>query len=141
MANWLVKTEPDTYGYDDLDRLGKDRWNGVRNWTALRHISNMAPGDLIFIYHTGKEKAIVGLGEVVSQPYPDPEAEDRRYLVFDLIPKRRFDRAVPLSQIKRMSEFNGWELVRQPRLSVMPVSDEYRKLINNLAEEFKFARR
>lgn len=139
MANWLVKTEPDTYGYDDLERLGKDRWNGVRNWTAIKHISKMAPGDSVFIYHTGKEKAIVGLGEVVSYPYPDPEAEDRRYLVFDLIPRRRFDKAVPLAQIKRIPEFAGWELVRQPRLSVMPVSEEHRKLIANLAGELEFA--
>lgn len=135
MAYWLAKTEPESYSYDDLERLGRDRWNGVKNFTALKHINNMKPGDLIFIYHTGKEKAIVGVAEVVSQPYPDPTETDKRFIVADVEPRYRLDRPVSLAEIKQNPVFDEWELVRQSRLSVMPVTTEYWSLVHSIAKE------
>ncbi|GBG57681.1 hypothetical protein SPFL3102_00982 [Sporomusaceae bacterium FL31] len=135
MAYWLAKTEPESYSYDDLERLGRDGWNGVRNFTALKHISNMKPGDLVFVYHTGKEKAIVGVAGVVSQPYPDPTETDKRFIVADVEPRYRLDRPVSLKEIKQNPVFDEWELVRQSRLSVMPVTPEHWSLIHALAKE------
>ncbi|KYZ78233.1 ubiquinol-cytochrome C reductase [Anaerosporomusa subterranea] len=130
MAYWLAKTEPDTFSYADLERLGKDRWNGVRNFVALRHMRQMQPGDMVFIYHTGKEKAIVGIAEVVSLPYPDPESDDSRFIVVEFIPKRWLTRPVTLKEIKTSQAFADWELVTQSRLSVMPVSvDNWQKIL------------
>lgn len=119
MAFWLLKTEPEEYGYADLAAAGRDRWDGVRNPTALRHLRAMAPGDRAFIYHSGKQRAVVGVAEVVSAPYPDPA--DPRLAVVDLEPRGRLARPVTLAAIKADPAFAGWELVRLPRLSVMPV--------------------
>jgi predicted RNA-binding protein with PUA-like domain len=125
MQLWLVKTEPEEFGYADLERNGRERWNGVRNWRAIQNIRRMQPGDPVFIYHTGKEKAIVGTAQVASAPYPDPEANDPRLLVVDVEPRGRLARPVTLRQIKQDPCFGQWELVRLPRLSVMPVRPEY----------------
>lgn len=125
MAYWLAKTEPDTFSYTDLERLGRDRWNGVRNFTALRHMRQMQPGDQVFIYHTGREKAIVGIAEVISHSYPDPESDDSRFIVVDFMPTQALPRPVSLKEIKTSQEFNDWELVTQSRLSVMPVTAEH----------------
>lgn len=125
MAFWLLKTEPEEYGYADLVAAGRDRWDGVKNPTALKHLRAMVPGDQAFIYHTGKERAVVGLAEVVSHPYPDPEAGDPRLVVVDVVPRGRLAQPVPLAAIKADPAFAGWELVRIPRLSVMPVSPEH----------------
>ncbi|QJW45805.1 EVE domain-containing protein [bacterium BFN5] len=135
MAYWLAKTEPESYSYEDLERLGRDPWNGVKNFTALKHISNMRPGDLVFIYHTGKEKAIVGVAEVVSQPYPDPTETDKRFIATDVEPRYRLDRPISLKEIKQNPVFDEWELVRQSRLSVMPVTAEHWSLVHSLAKE------
>ncbi len=125
MQYWLVKTEPQEYAYADLEQRGRDRWNGVRNWRAVQNIRRMQPGDAVFIYHSGKEKAIVGTARVASPPYPDPEAGDPRLLVVDVEPQGRLARPVTLRQIKGDPFFSEWELVRLPRLSVMPVRPEY----------------
>lgn len=133
MAYWLAKTEPESFSYGDLQKLGRDRWNGVKNFTALKHMGNMKPGDLIFIYHTGKEKAIVGVAEVVSAPYPDPDETDSRFIVVDVEPRYLLKRPVTLKEIKTESIFEHWELVRQSRLSVMPVTQEHWQLIHTMA--------
>lgn len=135
MAYWLAKTEPESYSYNDLERLGRDSWNGVKNFTALKHLNNMNPGDLIFIYHTGKEKAIVGVAEVVSQPYPDPTETDKRFIVADVEPRYRLNRPVSLAEIKQNPVFGEWELVRQSRLSVMPVTPAHWSLVHSIAKE------
>lgn len=134
MAYWLAKTEPESFSYSDLERLGRDRWNGVKNFAALKHISNMTPGDQIFIYHTGKEKAIVGVAEIVSTAYPDPDETDERLIVADVEPRYRLSRPVTLKEIKQRSVFQNWELVRQSRLSVMPVTPEHWELILQAAK-------
>lgn len=118
---WLLKTEPSDYSYDDLEREGGAVWDGVANNLALKHMRHVRPGDRAFLYHTGKERAIVGIAEITSEPYPDPERDDDRLVVFEVKPIRRLDGPVALSRIKDDAEFEGWELVRMPRLSVMPV--------------------
>ncbi len=135
MAYWLAKTEPESYSYADLQQIGRDRWNGVKNFTALKHIKNMSPGDLIFIYHTGKEKAIVGVAEIVSLPYPDPAETDSRLIVVDVEPRYPLNRPVTLKEIKAAAIFQQWELVRQSRLSVMPVTEEHWQLIHSMAQK------
>jgi len=134
MAYWLAKTEPESYSYADLERLGRDRWNGVKNFAALKHIGTMEPGDLVFIYHTGKEKAIVGVAEVVSSAYPDPTETDERFIVIDIEPRYRLDRPVTLKEIKLNTVFQEWALVRQSRLSVMPVTQEHWLLIHSFSK-------
>ncbi len=124
MSHWLMKTEPDEFSYDDLERRGREPWNGVRNATALRHMRQMRPGDTFLFYHTGNVKAIVGVGTVVTEPYPDVTAGDPKYVVVDTAPAYRFSTPVTLAQVKADPRFAQWELVRQSRLSVMPVSDE-----------------
>lgn len=123
MARWLVKTEPDEYSFEDLQRAGRDVWDGVRNHAALKHMRSMKLGDEVLVYHTGKERAIVGLARVVREAYPDPEADDEKWIVVDLEATRPLARPVTLAEIKADPAFAGWELVRISRLSVMPVPD------------------
>lgn len=125
MAYWLLKTEPEEFSFADLMRKGREPWNGVRNPTALKHMRAMKPGDLAFIYHTGKERQIVGVGRVVSEPYPDSTAGDPRIVLVDVAPEFPLPSPVSLSTIKGDPQFGDWELVRQSRLSVMPVSPEH----------------
>jgi predicted RNA-binding protein with PUA-like domain len=122
MAYWLLKTEPSTYSYSDLERDKKATWDGVTNPVALKNIRSMARGDRAFIYHTGDEKCIVGIAEIVSDPYPDPKARDARIVVVDLAPKERLTTTVSLAAVKARKEFSDFALVRIARLSVMPVS-------------------
>jgi len=133
MAYWLCKTEPEEYGYEDLERAGTDVWDGVRNPTALKHMRSMQPGDQVLIYHSGRSREIVGLAEVVAPPRPDPDAGDARIVVVDMRAVRRLPRPVTLAEIKARPEFAGWELVRIPRLSVMPVSEAHWRLLLDLA--------
>ncbi len=123
MAYWLVKTEPQVFSWDDLVRLGRDHWDGVRNWAALRHIAAMRPGDLALFYHTGDERQAVGVCRVVSAPYPEPGQDNPKIVVVDVEPAYRFEHPVTLAAIKADPAFSQWELVRQSRLSVMPVPE------------------
>ena len=120
-AYWLLKTEPNDYSYDDLVREGRVVWDGVRNPVAQKHVRAVEPGDQAFVYHTGKEKAVVGIARVESSAYPDPEGR-AELAVFQISPLDRLRRPVTLAEIKASREFDDWELVRIPRLSVMPVS-------------------
>lgn len=121
MANWLLKTEPTGYSWGDLERDGGTSWDGVKNNAALKHMRQMRTGDRAFIYHTGKEKALVGVARVTSDPYPDPELDDPKLVVFDLEPERPLARPVKLADVKADPAFADFALVRLPRLSVMPV--------------------
>lgn len=121
---WLLKTEPSTYSYADLEREGKAVWDGVSNPVALKHLRAMAVGDQCFVYHTGDEKRIVGVARVTQSAYPDPKVNDPRLVVVDLAPVERVTRPVALAEVKADSRFADWELVRIGRLSVMPVSAE-----------------
>lgn len=125
MANhWLCKQEPSTY---NLDRLEKDRttaWDEVHNNLALKHIRSMKKGDLAFFYHSGDEKQIVGIMQIISNPYPNPKEKDDRYVVVDVKFKKRLARPVTLAEIKGHKMFADWELLRISRLSVMPVTNK-----------------
>jgi predicted RNA-binding protein with PUA-like domain len=133
MANyWIVKTEPSTYSYDDLERQKKAVWDGVKNNLALKHLRQMKPGDGVLVYHTGDEKAVVGVAEVTSQAYPDPKQKDPKLAVVDLKADGRLPQPVPLAEIKKDRAFADLGLVRMGRLSVMPASPEQFKRLLNL---------
>lgn len=121
---WLLKTEPNTYSFDDLERDGSTTWDGVANNTALIHLRAMKSGDLALIYHTGDERRAVGIAEITSAPYPDPKADNPKLVVVDLRPIERLTNPVTLAEIKSDPFFADFVLVRQARLSVMPVSAE-----------------
>ena len=121
---WLLKTEPEHYSYADLERDGATIWDGVANNTALMHIRTMQPGDLALIYHTGDQRQSVGLAEITSAPYPDPQAGDPKLVVVDLRPLRRLPQPVTLAAVKADPTFADFALVRQGRLSVVPVTPE-----------------
>jgi len=119
---WLLKTEPGEYSYDDLEREKRGRWDGVTNPVALRNLRAMKAGDRVLVYHTGDEKAAVGLSEVVGEAYPDPKAKAERLVVVDVEPRGRLARPVTLAEMKAMAEFAESPLVRQGRLSVVPLT-------------------
>ena len=119
---WLLKTEPGEYAYDDLEDEKRGRWDGVSNPAALRNLRAMKKGDRVLVYHTGDEKAVVGTAEVVREAYPDPNARNERLVVVDLEPRGRLARPVALAEIKAMAEFAESPLVRQGRLSVVPIT-------------------
>src|SRR3989441_13165807 len=119
---WIVKTEPSTYSYDDLARQKTAVWDGVKNNLALKHLRQMKPGDRVLVYHTGDEKAVVGVAEVTSEAYPDAKQQDPKLAVVDLRAGERLPRAVPLTEIKKDRAFADLALVRIGRLSVMRAS-------------------
>ena len=122
-AKWLLKSDPEHYSFSDLARDGKTVWDGISNNLALKHLRNVRRGDRIIVYHTGDERAAVGLAEAASDPYPDPQKKDARLVVIDLQAKQRFASPVTLDEIKKTAGLKGFDLVRLPRLSVMPVTD------------------
>jgi predicted RNA-binding protein with PUA-like domain len=124
MAAWLLKTEPGTYAFSDLVRDGRTRWEGVTNPVALRNLRTAKVGDAVVLYHTGDEKAAVGLGRVARAAYPDPDQDDERRLVIDLAAGRALARPVTLATLKETPAFSESPLVRQGRLSVVPLTDE-----------------
>ncbi|HEY0073213.1 MAG TPA: EVE domain-containing protein [Abditibacteriaceae bacterium] len=135
MKIWLLKTEPSVYSYDDLERDGKTMWDGVTNNTALKNIRAIEKGDLAIIYHTGDEKAAVGVAEVSRGYYVNPELEDSKLAVCDVKAKERLKKPVTLAQIKAHPDLQDWDLVRQGRLSVVPVSDSQWTILQKLAAE------
>jgi len=135
MAYWLLKTEPTVYSYANLEKDKKTVWDGVSNNLALKNIRSMHKGDLVLIYHTGDEKALAGIAEVVSDPYPDPKQKDSKLAVIEVKPKEKLARSVTLSEIKAQSQLKDFELVRLPRLSVMPVSEAVWKQLLEMAKK------
>jgi predicted RNA-binding protein with PUA-like domain len=122
MAHWLLKTEPSTYSFDDLELEKKAVWDGVSNSLALKHIRDMKKGDSAFVYHSGEQKSIVGIAEIVSDPYPDPKQKDPKLAVMEIKFAERLKQPVTLAAIKERKEFGDFALVRMSRLSVMPVT-------------------
>jgi predicted RNA-binding protein with PUA-like domain len=121
---WLFKTEPSAYSYADLEsRREGDVWDGVTNALALKHLREVRKGDRVLIYHTGGEKAIVGVAEVTRSAYPDPKGDDPKIVVVDVKARRRLRRPVPLAELKKVPKYAEFPLVRMPRLSVMPVPE------------------
>jgi predicted RNA-binding protein with PUA-like domain len=123
MAQWLVKEEPDHYGYEALERDGTTSWSGVRNPLAQKHLRSIRKGDRVFYYHTGKEKAVVATAKAASDAYPDAADPSGKLYAVDIVPDRRLPRPVTLAEIKADASFASFPLVRMARLSVMPVTD------------------
>ncbi len=123
MSYFLAKSEPGTYSIDDLERDGHTTWDGVTNPQAVRAIKDMHPGDIVFIYHSGKETAVVGTARVASEPRPDPK--NPRSAVVDIEYSGRVTPPVTLAEIKGSQQFEDWALVRQSRLSTMLVPDSF----------------
>jgi predicted RNA-binding protein with PUA-like domain len=123
MPNWLFKEEPDHYSFADLQREGSALWDGVTNALAQQHLRQVRRGDRVLYYHTGKEKAVVGEMVAAADPTPDPAADDPRLVAVRVRAVRPWPRRVTLAQVKADAQLAGWDLVRLPRLSVLPVTD------------------
>ncbi len=134
-GGWLFKEEPTHYNFADLERDGATLWDGVDNNQARLYLRAVKPGDRVLYYHTGSEKAVVGEMEVVTGPRPDPQAADPKAVVVEVRAVRRLQSPVTLARIKREPELADWLLVRNSRLSVMPVSAEQWQRIEDLAAE------
>jgi predicted RNA-binding protein with PUA-like domain len=135
MALWLFKEEPDSYSFAALQKDGSTVWSGVTNALAQKHLRAVKKGDRILFYHTGDEKAVVGVMEAAADPTPDPQDETGKRVVVTVKPVKKLKKPVPLSAIKAEKAFAGWELVRVPRLSVMPVGGEQWKKIETMSEK------
>jgi predicted RNA-binding protein with PUA-like domain len=131
---WILKTDTDTYPFDQLVHDRRTVWDGVSNALALKHIRSMAKGDQVFIYHSGDDKALVGLARVVSDPYPDPKTKDPKLYVVDLEAGDRLPRPVTLAEVKADPAFADLGLVRMSRLSVIPVPAEQWKRLLEMAK-------
>ena len=130
---FLVKTEPSTYSFADLQREKRAVWDGVSNPVALKHLASMRKGDTVIVYHTGDQKQAVGLATTVSDPYPDPKLKDPKRPVIDLFAERLLPRPVTLAQVKADAVLKGNDLARLPRLSVIPFSEPQLKRLLQLA--------
>jgi predicted RNA-binding protein with PUA-like domain len=120
---WLLKTEPDEFSFDDLLKRGVEPWDGISNSFALRNLTQVQVGEPCVIYHTGKERQAVGLASVVRTAYPDPNKSDPKLVVIDVKAGARLEQPVPLGVLKANPAFADSLLVRQGRLSVVPLSD------------------
>ena len=121
---FLVKEEPDHYSFDQFVKDGRTTWEGVRNPVAQKNLRSMRKGDLVFYYHTGKEKAVVGIAKAAGDGYPDPKDKTGRAYVVDLVPVKKLSAPVTLAAVKADSRFADFALTRIPRLSVMPVTEQ-----------------
>jgi predicted RNA-binding protein with PUA-like domain len=135
MAYWLFKEEPTHYSFADLERDGKTIWSGVNNNLARQHLRKVRGGDRILYYHTGKEKAIIGEMRALGEARPDPKGKDQGAVVIEVQPLQRLKNPVPLQRIKSDPQLANWELVRLPRLSVMPVTEEQWRRVEELSKE------
>ena len=133
MAHWLVKEEPEHYAYHQLEEDRQTVWAGVRNPLAQKHLRSIRKGDRIFYYHTGKEKAVVGVARAIGDAYPDPGDATGKSFVVDVAPEKKLARPVTLAEIKADRAFADFPLVRMSRLSVMPVTDAEWTRIEGLA--------
>lgn len=124
MNKWLLKTEPDCYSWSDLERDKKTVWDGVANNLALKYLRTMKKGDVALIYHTGDERQVVGIADVVSDPYVDPLLNDPKLAVVDVKLRRKLDHPVTLAEVKANKKLSEFLLVTMSRLGVMPVTDQ-----------------
>lgn len=121
---WLAKQEPDGPRGYNFETLKKDKttiWDGVHNNLALKHMREMKNGDLVLFYHTGVERQVVGIMQVISEPYSNPKEDNKRFLVVNVQYKKSFKRSITLTEMKKQKTFQNWELIRISRLSIMPV--------------------
>jgi predicted RNA-binding protein with PUA-like domain len=136
MANrWLFKTEPSVYSFQQLEKDKKTMWDGVKNNLALKNLKDIKKGDEILIYHTGDEKAAVGVARALSGAYPDPSQKNPRMLVVDIEAVKTLPRPVTLAEVKANKKLANFDLVRLSRLSIMKVSGEQWNIIEEMAKQ------
>lgn len=123
MACYILKTEPGTYSYDDLVRDKRTTWDGISNPVALKHLRGVKKGDTLLIYHTGKEKQVVGVAKALGAAYPDPKGKSEKMVVVDLQAVKRLPQPVPLSTFREDAVLQKTDLVRLSRLSVVPLNE------------------
>jgi predicted RNA-binding protein with PUA-like domain len=123
-SRWLFKEEPSHYSFDRLQEDGRTVWTGVRNNLALKNLRKVEKGDPVMFYHTGEERRVVGVMRATSGAYPDPQAEDGRFVVVDVEPVKKLRRPVTLAEMRARPRLRGFDLLRLPRLSVMPVPED-----------------
>ena len=129
-GHWLVKQEPEDYSWDDLKRDGSTQWTGVRNFQARNNLRQMKVGDAVFFYHSGKEKCVIGIASVSKAAYPDPTAKEDGWIAVDIEPLKKLANPVSLADIKANAKLSDLLLVRQSRLSVMPVGEsEFEEIV------------
>lgn len=135
MKYWLVKSEPSTYGWDNLVKDKKTSWDGVRNYAARNHLKEMRKGDEVLFYHSNEGMEIVGIARVEKEFYQDPTTTDSNWVVVDLKPGKKLKNPVSLTQIKSDKRLSDMALVRLGRLSVQPVTEKEWKIVMELAGE------
>ena len=135
MPYWLVKEEPSNYSFEQFRKDGRTQWTGVKNPLAQKHLRAIRTGDSVFYYHTGDVKAVVGIAKAVGDAYPDPADASGKSFTVDLVPVNALEAPVTLASIKGDPSFGDFALVRMPRLSVMPVTDEQWGRILRMAGE------
>jgi len=133
--NWLFKEEPTHYSYDDLAKDRKTSWSGVKNPLAQKHLRSVRRGDRVFYYHTGDEKAIVGVMKATGDAYPDPADRAGKLYAVDVAPVQKLNRPVTLAEIKADRRFAEFPLTRISRLSVMPVTETEWTAIETLSRK------
>ena len=132
--NWLFKEEPSSYSFEQFTKDGGTVWAGVKNPLAQKHLRSVMKGDRIFYYHTGDEKAIIGIAKATGDAYPDPHDPAGKLAVVDIAPVRKLKRPVTLKEIKAEPAFKDFPLVRISRLSVMPVTEAEWNRIESMSE-------
>jgi predicted RNA-binding protein with PUA-like domain len=133
-TRWLFKTEPSVYSYQQLVKDKKTMWDGVGNNLALKHLKDIKKGEQIFIYHTGDEKAAVGVAKALGGAYPDPSKGNPRLLVVDIEPVRVLPKPVTLAEVKAHPKLKNFDLVKNSRLSIMKVTDEQWGIMEGMAK-------
>ena len=132
---WLLKSEPSTWSWEDQVSAGVEMWDGVRNYQARNNLMNMKKKDLCFFYHSVSEKIIIGIVEVVKEHYPDPTDETGRFVVTDVKAKKKLKRGVSLEEIKTTPKLSSIALIKQSRLSVMPLTKDEWDIIIKISEK------
>ena len=133
MQYWLVKTEPEAYSFEMLQKDGKTTWDGVRNYTARNNLRSMKKGDFVLIYHSVKERAAVGIATVAKEAFPDPTTQDERWLAVELSPMKSLQNPVSLDVLKNEPVFQDSPLLKQSRLSVMPLTEKQFRMVEKLS--------
>ena len=133
MNYWLLKSEPDTWSWDDQSKVKKEMWDGVRNYQARNNLMKMKKGDLCFFYHSVNEKKIVGIAEVVREHYPDPTDKTNKFVVVDIKAKKKLKNSVSLKEIRSQKQLSHLALIKQSRLSVIPIDKKSWGIINKMA--------
>lgn len=135
MAYWLIKSEPSTYSWEQLEKDKKTFWDGVRNYAARNHLKAMKKGDLAFFYHSNEGLEIVGIAKVVKEAYQDPTTPEEAWVAVDFAPYKKLKKPVGLAEIKTKKELTDMALVRLGRLSVQPVTDKEWETVMKMAGE------